>query len=94
MLLLNTPIPQAILQVYDEIRRPRSQKVLELSSISGVVLDGHGKSGFTLEGLKQDLFGQQDYIWSYRVGVDVRQAESMLRERRVFVEGELDPCKV
>ena len=70
--------------MYDELRRPRSQKVWEQSTAAGRIRDGLGASGFTVEGISQDLTGNLDYVNSYKLGEDVRQAEGILKERGVY----------
>lgn len=70
--------------MYDELRRPRSQKVWDQSTAASKIRDGLGPSGFTVEGISKDLTGNLDYVNSYKLGEDVRQAEQMLKDRRVF----------
>lgn len=72
------------MQVYDELRRPRSQRVWDLSYQSGVVSDGLGLHGVSACGIAQDMGGLQDYVWSYVVGEDVEIAVKRLQARGVF----------
>ncbi|GJE88012.1 FAD-dependent oxidoreductase [Phanerochaete sordida] len=73
-----------VLKVYDELRRPRSQRVWDESTEAGKIRDGCGPSGFTIEGIRKDLTGALDYVNSYKLGEDVLQAELMLKQRGVY----------
>ena len=80
--------PQEVLQVYSDVRRPRSQRILDLSTGSGRVGHGYGPSGFTKEGLQQDY----DVVETWQVEAyarplneDVDKAIGILKETGVFV---------
>ena len=73
-----------MLRVYDQLRRPRSQKIWDQSYAAGKVRDAAGPSGFTKEGVARDLKGGLSYVNSYRLDEDVRQAENMLQDRGIF----------
>lgn len=79
---------KTVLQVYSDIRRPRSQRILDLSVRTGMVYDGWGPSGFTKEGLKQDLKEIEEWMdegYTYTLGKDVQEAVELMKEQAVFV---------
>lgn len=43
-----------------------------------------GPSGFTAEGIRNDMSSTLDYVYSYRLGVDVSEAVEMLKQKGVF----------
>ena len=73
-----------MLRVYDELRRPRSQKIWDQSFSGGAIRDAAGPSGFTKEGVTRDLTGSLNYINSYRIGDDAREAEETLKARGIY----------
>ena len=52
-----------ILQVYDTVRRPRANRVLEESRRAGAMYDGQGPGGEGVEEMKHNLEGIWDYVW-------------------------------
>ncbi len=75
---------QTVLQVYDEVRRPRSQNVWEQTLQAGDVYEGCGPHGYSFEGLRQDLTGIWDYVWGHGVEDDVRDAVRRLENLGVY----------
>lgn len=78
---------EMVLQVYSDVRRPRSQRILDHSVRAGLVYDGYGPSGFTKEGLAQDLReieGWVKEVYDYTLGNDVAEAREILAERSVY----------
>lgn len=82
-------VDQRVLEVYDEIRRPRSQAVWDGSREAGKIFDGNGKSGPTVEGMRKDLPGMWDLVWDYEFDDDEQRAVTMLQERGVFKSSSL-----
>ncbi|KAJ3543230.1 hypothetical protein NM688_g5882 [Phlebia brevispora] len=78
---------EEILKVYDEIRRPRAQKVWEGSVHAGRVVDGYGPSGMSADGLRKDIPGMWDFVWRHDMEGNVQQAVQTLEERGVFTKG-------
>ncbi|EKM56057.1 uncharacterized protein PHACADRAFT_257104 [Phanerochaete carnosa HHB-10118-sp] len=73
---------EEVLEIYDELRRPRSQKIWDQTLEAGKVQDGMGLGGLTADSV---VAGQQlDYINSYQLGEDVREAVELLKARGVF----------
>ncbi|GJE87995.1 FAD-dependent oxidoreductase [Phanerochaete sordida] len=75
---------EEVLKVYDELRRPRSQKIWDQTLNAGKMQDGHGPSGLTPEGVEKDGGYGLDYVNTYRLGEDVRDAVKLLNARGVF----------
>ncbi|KAJ4421148.1 hypothetical protein N0V82_003912 [Gnomoniopsis sp. IMI 355080] len=53
------------LKVYDKIRRPRTQRIVESSRGTGVIVTGKGEEGLDLAKLKQNLLPRWDFILDY-----------------------------
>lgn len=75
---------QEVLKVYDELRRPRSQRVADLSHQAGKVYNFHGPHGPSAQGIRTDLEGMQDYPWGYVLDEDVKIAAGKLTDRGVW----------
>jgi len=75
---------EAILQIYDTIRRPRVTKIWDGSLAAGNSYEGYGKNGYSVEGVKKDLEGIWDYVWYYDLGKDVGRGERLLERIGVF----------
>lgn len=51
------------LQVYDQVRRPRTQSIVESSRGTGLIMTGKGeKTGLDLEKLRQNTLPRWDFI--------------------------------
>lgn len=57
-------VPQArkALEVYDRVRRPRTQRIVESSRGTGMIFLGKGDEGLNLAWLKQNLMPRWDFI--------------------------------
>ncbi|KAJ3488182.1 hypothetical protein NLI96_g3021 [Meripilus lineatus] len=75
---------ESVLKVYDEIRRPRAQKVWEDTRMAGDIYEGFGRQGFTPDGLRQDLSGLWDFVWNHDIVKDIQTAGEYLRELGTF----------
>ncbi|KAI0077462.1 FAD/NAD(P)-binding domain-containing protein [Panus rudis PR-1116 ss-1] len=75
---------QSILQVYDEIRRPRSQYIADKTSATGDIYDGRGPSGMSAEGIQKDLENRFDDVWHHDLHADLNRAIEELQTRGVF----------
>ncbi|KIP06188.1 hypothetical protein PHLGIDRAFT_91141, partial [Phlebiopsis gigantea 11061_1 CR5-6] len=76
---------EVVLEAYDAVRRPRSQKVWDDSYAAGKAQAGMGPSGFTKDGIINDVTGIMDFVNSYKLGDELMQVEVMLKERSVWV---------
>lgn len=56
------------LKVYDEVRRPRTQRIVESSRHTGIVLTGRGEdTGMDLDRLQERLLPRWDFIVNFDV---------------------------
>jgi len=76
---------EAVLQVYDRIRRPRVQMVWDASARAGRIYDGYGEHGLSADGLAKDIYRMWDPVIHHDVNDDIRIAEGWLRDTGVFV---------
>lgn len=81
-------LQQAVLRAYDEVRRPRAQRVWEGSVYAGSIFEGYGKSQPFPEGLREDLPGLWDFIWYHGLEDDLHAAEQILEDAGVFTRSE------
>ena len=73
-----------MLRVYDEIRRPRVNRIWDDTFRTGNIVDGLGKHGPTHEGLHKDLYGTWDYAWNHDADEYVVKALHRLRKLGAF----------
>ncbi|KAI0784966.1 hypothetical protein C8Q75DRAFT_723504 [Abortiporus biennis] len=76
---------EAVLQAYDNFRRPRVESVWDGSVAAGNSYEGHGKSGYSIEGVRKDLTGIWDGVWHHDLNQDVRAAVNYLEQNGAFV---------
>lgn len=74
----------AALEVYDEVRRPRTQKIVDSSRETGLVLTGRGQdTGLDLGKLQEKLLPRWDFIVNFDIkehlNEAVRKFDSKLR---------------
>ncbi|KZW00703.1 FAD/NAD(P)-binding domain-containing protein [Exidia glandulosa HHB12029] len=69
---------RSTLAIYDEIRRPRGNKVVEYSLETGNVWEGWGANGESVEGRKLDAEGRLDWIWQHDINQDAERAIAIL----------------
>lgn len=71
------------LRVYDQVRRPRTQRVVESSRVTGDIMTGKGQeTGLELAKLKEKLLPR----WEFIIDFDV---EKHIKEAREIFEREL-----
>lgn len=58
----NVPQAKKALEVYDRVRRPRTQRIVESSRGTGMIFLGKGDEGLDLTWLKQNLMPRWDFI--------------------------------
>lgn len=67
------------LQIYDQVRRPRTQRIVESSRGTGLMLVGKGEvTGLDLEKLRQDLLPRWDFIIDFDNGKARDEAVEMM----------------
>ncbi|UZJ50784.1 hypothetical protein CBS101457_000104 [Exobasidium rhododendri] len=75
------------LEVYDAVRRPRANKVLETSLEAGDVYEMAGLSGSDRVKLKTELESRFDWIWEHDHESDFIAAEKEMRRRGMLSSG-------
>lgn len=67
------------LKIYDEVRRPRTQQIVESSKETGLVATGRGEeTGLELEKLRQKLLPRWDFIIDFDVEKHLADAVKMM----------------
>ncbi|KAI0784965.1 FAD/NAD(P)-binding domain-containing protein [Abortiporus biennis] len=74
----------AVLQTYDEIRRPRAQDVWERSYNSGEATEGRGPHGYSPEGIRMDVADMFSPVWHHDLSEDIDIAKRQLHDRGAF----------
>lgn len=59
---------EVALKVYDRVRRPRTQRIVESSRGTGEILNGKGEKGLDLAWLKQNLLQRWGFIIDFDNG--------------------------
>lgn len=74
------------LKIYDRIRRPRTQRIVESSKDTGLIMTGKGEEiGLNLEILKQKVLPRWDFIIDFDVEKHLDEAMIMMAEELVKV---------
>ena len=63
-----------MLKVYDTIRRPRANMVLERSIRQGVIYDSFGPGHYSAEDMRRHLRGTWEPVWLHDLEADVTEA--------------------
>ncbi|OTA55508.1 FAD/NAD(P)-binding domain-containing protein [Hypoxylon sp. EC38] len=76
------------LKVYDRVRRPRTQRIVESSRETGMIMNGRGKEiGLELDKLREKLLPRWDFIIDYDNEKHLKEAiemmESALKDKSV-----------
>lgn len=66
------------------VRRPRANLILALSTKSGDIYEGYGPSGYSKEGLIEDISGIWDKTWHHDLQADIDEAIKWLQDEGVF----------
>ncbi|KAI1771032.1 hypothetical protein F4818DRAFT_220224 [Hypoxylon cercidicola] len=67
------------LKVYDQIRRPRTQSIVESSHGTGVIMTGRDKeAGLNLQKLREKLLARWDFIIDYDNEAHLKEAVDMM----------------
>lgn len=67
------------LEIYDDVRRPRTQKIVESSRETGTILTGRGKeTGMDLERLQEKLLPRWDFIVNFDIGNHINDARQRM----------------
>jgi salicylate hydroxylase len=67
-------------KAYDEVRRPRSQKLVEESREAGMLYDLQGPTGDDLEGLERNMKQRMNWIWGHNLTLDFSKASFILKD--------------
>jgi len=67
-------------KAYDEVRRPRSQKLVKESREAGMLYDLQGPTGDDLEGLEKNMKQRMNWIWDHDMILDLGKARSILKD--------------
>lgn len=90
VLVLSTLLGQATstaeavtaLETYDEVRRPRTQQIVNSSRETGTILTGSGKeTGMDLKKLQEKLLPRWDFIVNFDIGNHVDDARQRLHNK-------------
>ncbi|KAH0838116.1 hypothetical protein J3R83DRAFT_6362 [Lanmaoa asiatica] len=73
---------QDVLRVYDRVRRPRANMVLERSAMAGELYESlrKGDNGTVIQNLRVQLSRQWDFVHHHDLGADLESALEMLRD--------------
>ena len=82
-----------MLQVYDEIRRPRAQSVWEGSRRQADYYECYGPHGPTPDGIRQDIEGTWGFVWDYPLNADMDKAVARLQDMGVY-RRQLPHCRL
>lgn len=56
----------AALRAYDEVRRPRTQRIVESSRVTGMIMSGHGEGiGLHVEKMSEGLKERWEFIYDF-----------------------------
>lgn len=67
------------LETYDEVRRPRTQQIVNSSRETGTILTGRGKdTGMDLERLQEELLPRWDFIVNFDIGNHIADARQRM----------------
>ncbi|KAI0135360.1 FAD/NAD(P)-binding domain-containing protein [Daldinia grandis] len=67
------------LKVYDQVRRPRTQQIVESSRVTGMIINGRGKDiGLDLEKLREKLLPRWNFIIDYDNEKHLKEAVDMM----------------
>ena len=63
-----------MLKVYDKLRRPRANMVLERSLKMGEIYDNFGPNHYSVEDMRQRLPGMWEPVWLHDLEAEVNEA--------------------
>lgn len=88
-LLASIRLPEqldAALRAYDEVRRPRTQRIVESSQATGMIMSGRGKGiGVNAEKMREGLKERWEFIYDFDIK---RHKEDALAALRRIESGE------
>lgn len=67
-------------RAYDQVRRPRSLKLVKESKEAGMLYDFEGPHGDDLEALELNMKKRMDWIWDADLSIDLEKARSIFKE--------------
>ncbi|KAF2468575.1 salicylate 1-hydroxylase-like protein [Lindgomyces ingoldianus] len=72
---------EAVFRAYDEVRRPRSLKLVQTSREAGMLWELQGPKGDDLEALERDALERMNWIWDHDLTKDLDQAKMLLKQQ-------------
>ncbi|KAF2691017.1 FAD/NAD(P)-binding domain-containing protein [Lentithecium fluviatile CBS 122367] len=67
-------------RAYDEVRRPRSLKLVETSREAGMLWEMEGSHGNDMDAYERNACSRMNWIWDHDIDADLERARSLLRE--------------
>ncbi len=84
-LLASIRLPEqldAALRAYDEVRRPRTQRIVESSRATGMIMSGRGEGiGVNAEKMREGLKERWEFIYDFDIGS--HQADALAALKRI-----------
>ncbi|KAH7114251.1 salicylate 1-hydroxylase-like protein [Dendryphion nanum] len=71
---------QKVFKAYDEVRRPRTQRVVTTSREGGMMYEFEGQEGDDLEAIAKNMQTRMDWIWDADIVQDLERAFRILQE--------------
>jgi len=71
-----------VIKVYDTLRRPRANMVLERSIRMGDIYDNFGPNHYSTEDMRRHLPGMWEPVWLHDLEVEVTEAIEAMGEQQ------------
>ena len=68
-----TTLLQVVIKVYDTIRRPRANMILERSMRAGVIYNSFGPNHYNAEDMRRHLVGMMEPVWFHDLEAEVTE---------------------
>lgn len=72
---------EKVFHAYDEVRRPRSLKLVGTSREAGMLYDFEGPEGDDLEAIERNLKQRMSWLWDADMTVELERARSIMRDK-------------
>lgn len=70
---------EAVFQAYEEVRRPRTLKLVETSREGGMLYEFEGPEGDALEAIEKNVVTRMDWIWNHDMAADLERARAFMK---------------